>query len=238
MGVSAILDEILATVRKTPRATLVFDLDSTLLDNRPRQSRILREYGVANGLANLAASRPWQWGTWDLRVPMAAAGMTAHEIDTHIPLVRAFWRERFFTSEYCRDDVPIPGAPEFVQAALRAGAQVVYLTGRPEPMRPGTEHVLEQHGFPAPGAPGVTLLMKPRFEDHDDAFKVSAHAHVRQVGHVVAAFDNEPTHANDLFRSFPDATVVHLATDHSGRKVELLEAIRSIPDFRRDRSFG
>jgi len=48
---------------------------------------------------------------------------------------------------------------------------------------------------------------------------------------VVAVFDNEPTHVNDYRRRFPEATVVHLATDHSGRPVALLEGILSVPDF-------
>ena len=33
------------------RGVVVFDLDSTLLDNRPRQARILREFGAQNGIA-------------------------------------------------------------------------------------------------------------------------------------------------------------------------------------------
>ena len=37
-----------------PDAIVAFDLDSTLLDNRPRQAQILREYGEAHALAALA----------------------------------------------------------------------------------------------------------------------------------------------------------------------------------------
>jgi hypothetical protein len=52
------------------------------------------------------------------------------------------------------------------------------------------------------------------------------------MGQVIAAFDNEPMHANDYRRNFPEAKVIHLATDHSGRPVELLEGIVSVPNFR------
>jgi hypothetical protein len=48
---------------------------------------------------------------------------------------------------------------------------------------------------------------------------------------IVAAFDNEPTHDNAYKRSFPDAVVVHLDTDHSRRPVEVLADIPSIHDF-------
>jgi hypothetical protein len=102
-------------------------------------------------------------------------------------------------------------------------------------MRAGTLVALGRHGFPVPTAEGPTsvhLLMKPTLADDDDRFKAGAHAHVRTLGGVVAAFDNEPRHANDLARSFPEALVVHLATDHSGRDVPLDGAIPSIADFR------
>ena len=49
---------------------------------------------------------------------------------------------------------------------------------------------------------------------------------------MIAAFDNEPTHVNDYRRRFPGAVIVHLATDHSGRPVELDPAVISIPHFR------
>jgi hypothetical protein len=47
----------------------------------------------------------------------------------------------------------------------------------------------------------------------------------------VAAFDNEPTHANNYRAAFPHALVVHLATDDSGRPVTLADGIVSIRDF-------
>jgi len=48
---------------------------------------------------------------------------------------------------------------------------------------------------------------------------------------VACAFDNEPTHVNAYKRSFPEAAVVHLDTDHSRRPVEVLPEIPSIHDF-------
>jgi hypothetical protein len=89
---------------------------------------------------------------------------------------------------------------------------------------------LKRFKFALPG-PGVHLIMKPTFESNDDDFKRLAHARVEALGIVVAAFDNEPTHANDYRRRFPQATVVHLATDHSGRPVDLLDGVVSVPHF-------
>jgi hypothetical protein len=90
---------------------------------------------------------------------------------------------------------------------------------------------MRQHALALPDERQVHLFMKPELAGDDDAFKRDAHARLGQLGTVVAAFDNEPTHANDYRRKFPEATVIHLATDHSGRPVELMEGIVSIPHF-------
>ncbi len=82
-----------------------------------------------------------------------------------------------------------------------------------------------------PGEGRVHLIMKPTCAEHDDAFKREAHIGWARLGQVIAAFDNEPTHANDYQLKFPEATVIHLATDHSGRPVQLLEGVVSIPHF-------
>jgi hypothetical protein len=99
-------------------------------------------------------------------------------------------------------------------------------------MRAGTVSALKRCAFPVPDGQ-VRLIMKPTLYENDDAFKARAHAQIRELGTVVAAFDNEPSHANLYRQQFPQATVVHLATDHSGRPVSLLEGIVSIADFRR-----
>jgi hypothetical protein len=58
-----------------------------------------------------------------------------------------------------------------------------------------------------------------------------AHQLLEEMGTVLAAFDNEPTHVNDYATRFPNCVPVHLATDHSGRPVTLVERVISIPHF-------
>jgi hypothetical protein len=125
----------------------------------------------------------------------------------------------------------IQGAATFTHAVAGSGAHLVYVTGRHEAMRAGTEACMRQQGLPVPGEGRVHLLMKPHASDNDDAFKREAHARLGEWGTLIAAFDNEPTHANDYLRRFPQAQVIHLATDHSGRPVTLLEEIVSVPHF-------
>ena len=68
-----VLERVLARVRAMPGAVVVFDLDSTLLDNKPRQARILREFGTAHGIAALAAAR------FQISVPAAYCSLTGVE---------------------------------------------------------------------------------------------------------------------------------------------------------------
>jgi hypothetical protein len=216
-----------------PDGVAVFDLDSTLLDNRPRQARILREYGAWARLPALAGSRPEHWTSWDLGEAMRSAGATPAEVARHLPAARRFWGARFFTSAYCRDDRPVPGAPEFVREVLAAGAVVAYLTGRPVRMEAGTLESFRRFGFPVPEGDRVRLLMKPEAPLDDDEWKEVAAAQVGLLGPVVAAFDNEPAHVNGYALAWPGALCVHLDTDHSGRLIEVLARVPSVADFRR-----
>lgn len=211
---------------------VAFDLDSTLFDNRARQALIVREFGQANQVPELCGCQDRHWDSgWDMRAAMRNCGLSPARVEQLYASAKAFWQERFFTSRYCVEDTEIPGAGRFIDACLKATANVVYVTGRHEGMRDGTVSCLRRWGIAVPNGRTVHLLMKPTLQEDDDAFKRVAHEQLRAFGTVLAAFDNEPTHANDYRTKFPDAQVIHLATDHSGRKVELLDGIVSVPHF-------
>lgn len=226
------LTDVLARAKATgPKGVLAFDLDSTVFDNRARQVRILSEYGCFKNLAPLIASHVDHWKSgWDLKGAMMAAGMADAEAEQLYKEAKAFWAERFFTSEYCIEDTEIAGAAAFLHASVATGAQVVYVTGRHEAMRAGTVACLKKCGMPLPGGT-VSLLMKPTLKEDDDVYKRAAHQKLEQMGTVIAAFDNEPNHANDYARRFPQAAIIHLNTDHSGRTLELEPRIVTIPHF-------
>jgi beta-phosphoglucomutase-like phosphatase (HAD superfamily) len=228
-----ILGEALARARAgAPGAAAVFDLDSTILDNRPRQARILREYGEAAGLPALLGAAPEHWRGWDIEAALAAAGLPPDVARRHAEPALRFWAERFFTSAYCRLDVPVPGAPAFVRAVAAAGPSLAYVTARPARMEPGTLEVLSRFGFPLPEGRRVRLLMKRPDALPDDDWKALAQEEVERLGPVVLAFDNEPAHVNAYARAWPRAMVVHVDTNDSGRPVEVLAGVPSIADFR------
>lgn len=226
----ALLQQVVDRVRAHP-GLVVFDLDSTLLDNKTRQALIMAEYGRTHGVDALAGTRPEHWDSWDYRAAMRKAGLPADQVEDHVEAYRAWWKEHFFTSEYCRIDEAVPGAVPYVTALGALGARIYYVTGRQESMRAGTEESFERLGFLWPNGDDVQLWMKPSLDEEDDSFKARVHQKLETQGPPVAVFDNEPTHVNDYRRSFPEALVIHLATDHSRRPVRVDPEIPSIPDF-------
>jgi hypothetical protein len=231
-----VLTDILAAAQAAGAGGVVaFDLDSTLLDNRPRQAAIVRDFGNRHGIAALESFQPEHLVTgFDTREALARAGLDAEAITHWLPDLRKHWVERFFTSEACLQDVPIRGAAAYARKAHATGVQLVYLTARPERMRPGTEEVLRRFGFPLPG-PGVQLWLKPDDPSvTDETFKRSAHARLASLGRLVAAFDNEPGHVNDFRETFPDAEVVLVATGHSGRVSTLAPRVSVVPHLALD----
>jgi hypothetical protein len=213
------------------KGVLVFDLDSTVFDNRPRQARIVRELGAARGIPALEKCGVEQWSSgWDLKGALVNCGLSEEEAGRLYKDAKAFWGARFFTSKYCVDDVGVPGAAEFLNAVAATGVQLAYVTGRHEEMRAGTVECFKKCGMPVPDGL-VQLLMKPTASESDDDFKRVAHKQIASMGTLIAAFDNEPIHVNDYAEHFPEAMVVHLATDHSGRQVELNTRVISVPNF-------
>jgi hypothetical protein len=228
------LDAVLDDVAARPGALVVFDLDDTVFSTNDRHLRILREY------ADLVAAR----------APDAAALLRAVErerlryqiVDTArdagldealIKDLRDFWFARFFKNQYLLEDDVVPGAPAYCAEVAARGGALVYMTGRDEGMREGTERSFVRHGFPAPDGRGVRLILKPRFDTPDFAFKSETMARLREQGEVVASFENEPAHVN-LFRdAFPRARHFLLETKHSGKPVIAHPDAVKISDFRR-----
>lgn len=210
---------------------VLFDLDSTLLDNRPRSAVIMREYAGVHNQPLLSQASSEHFPTWSARDSMVLLGMKQADADLIVEDYLDFWSVRFFSSEYCKYDRDIAGAVRFVNAVRSVGGVVMYLTGRDESMREGTSSSLQLLGFPQPGTGDIRLIMKPRLSDSDDLYKQGELHALAASGGIAAAFDNEPSHINSYRAVFPEAICVHLDTDHSMRDVRLLDGIVSIKDF-------
>lgn len=229
-----VLERVAAAQEQPVPPLVVFGLDGTLYDNRPRTLHILMEYAdevrdespdVADALGTLNSERVQYLISDTLRE------CSLH----HAELVRdvtTFWRERFFADEYCGYDVPTAGAPEYVRAIHQAGAGIVYFSGRDVPgMLLGTVASLRDHEFPI-AEPGVELVLKPDATLGDEAFKRGSIGDLGRSGEIVGFFDNDPLTCNLAREAYPDAHVVLVETTRIPGSPETQAGIEPASDLR------
>lgn len=213
---------------------VVFDLDATVYDNRPRTLEILMEYReevldahpeVAHALATLTAEKV----EYLLSDTLRGCGVTNAPM---IAEITRYWHDRFFTDEYVKHDAPMEGAAEYVRACHEAGGVIVYLTGRDIPgMFLGTVASLRDCGFPI-GIAGTELVLKPDANLPDEAFKRGALPTLDRLGDLVAFFDNEPANCNLAKAMFPECLVVLLETQKVPYAPDPAEDVEIVSDFR------
>lgn len=212
---------------------VVFDLDGTLFDNRPRTCAIFHDLATSwdkdhpDIAARLRSVEPSQLA-YQVSDSLERLGITGEDL---VKEAFAFWRARFFADAHLRHDVEVPGAAAFAQGSYDRGATLVYLTGRDLPMMgAGTFASLRDVGFPV-GVVGTELVLKPRFEMPDSEFKRYEAPRLARIGAVVAAFDNEPENCNVFASQFPDADSVFVDTQHLDGAPALDPAVSVIGDF-------
>lgn len=235
MDAKTALTDVIARCRAEREASrtpvVVFDLDHTLFDNGPRTWQILTEFADTTRNDDLRRRLDGLDHTglpYLLSETLARVGV--HDEELHRQAL-AYWRDRFFTDDYQRYDVPLRGAVEFATETFHAGATLVYLSGRDAPgMLVGCAASLRQHKFPV-GVAHTTIVLKPDFETSDLDFKTDAVEYIHGLGTVVASFDNEPGNCNLFRRRWPDALTVFVKTQHAPNPPVLADGVVTIEDF-------
>ena len=218
-----------------PPPVLVFDLDGTLMDNRPRSAAILREIGALWSSRHPDAAERLRGASPDslaylLKDSLRLLGVTAHEL---VAEAEEYWKSRFFKDEHLVHDVAIEGAVDFARDVYGRGATLVYLTGRDLPhMGLGTFRSLRDLGFPI-GVAGTEVILKPNAEMPDEAFKRGVAPALRRIGKVIAAFDNEPGNCNVFLEAYPACASVLVDTQHMPGAPALASGVHVIASFSR-----
>ena len=220
--------------RNEQTPVVVFDLDGTLMDNRPRTLAILRElaeelraeqHGSADRLAKAEADQL----AYLLGDSMRQIGIEHPELVTR---AEGYWKSRFFTDDYLKHDVAVEGSVELAKACYEAGAVLVYFTGRDLPlMGIGSFQSIRDLGFPI-GVVGTELVCKPDAAIPDETFKRAEGPKIARVGRVVAAFDNEPGNCNAFLEMNPEADIVFVDTQHLPGAPPLDPRVSIIGDLR------
>ncbi len=240
---------ILAKVQEACRARVkhggkpikvVFDLDSTIFDVKPRTLRIWKEFAQTKEARKISpALADWSLGLqahsllYTLEESARANGVPVPEAEAKEFLREAFryWRQRFFSHHYITMDHPTLGAVEYVSRVVDAGAVAVYLTGRDWPgMGKGTQMMLEYCGFPVDPR-SSELFMKPNSGLDDAEFKDEALRDLRKNGDVVALFDNEPANFHVFEKNFPEAWLVFYHSNCSTKEAKPVKRLYRIDNF-------
>lgn len=236
---NAVLARVVERCRYVPGVTagpppvVVFDLDGTLMDNRPRTVRILQELAhelrsEAHSAAEVLAATRSEELAYLLGDSLKKLGLEHPELLTR---AEAFWKQRFFSDDYLKHDIAIEGAVTFARACYDAGAVIVYFTGRDLPfMGLGSFQSLRDLGFPI-GIVGTELVCKPDAKIPDEQFKRAEGPKIARVGRIVAAFDNEPGNCNAFLEMAPESEVVFVDTQHLPGAPPLHSKVHVLGDF-------
>lgn len=219
---------------------VVFDLDSTIFDVKPRTLRILKEFGATKEAKKISGHlADWTQTlescsllyTLEERARASDTPGSDEEKRAFFTEAMSFWWKRFFTNSYLAHDRPSYGAVEYVNRVVDAGAKVIYLTGRDWPgMSRGTKSSLRFCGFPLDGEVSE-LYMKPTAGLDDAEFKDEVLREIRVDSDVIALFDNEPANFYVFEKNFPDAMLVFMHSNCSSKPAKPVRRVYKISDF-------
>lgn len=206
------LDTVLSAAR--PGTVVVFDLDSTLIDNRMRQTAILRAWASREGIPQLEGLWPEHFQEWNLESALRRAGAPdAHHLARR---AKEVWRTEFWSDDALRFDLAIPGAARYVRAVHQRGATVLYV-GRRDTQQEGTLETLARLGFPVDERAHLLCdHVEGGGRDEGDQAWQATLATANEFGIVVGAFENEGPRADLLRARWPEAHVVYVRTDGPG----------------------
>lgn len=244
-----VLDAIVEQVNRESRARIrgggkpvkvIFDLDSTIFDVKPRSLRILKEFAqtkraheISSEIAEWSLSLPGFKLLYTMEESARANNIPGGEPKAKEYMKEAFryWLDRFFTHQYVTMDHPTPGAVDYANRIVDAGGTAVYLTGRDWPgMGRGTVAMLEHFGFPV--HPSVAeMILKPYAGLDDSEFKDEALRELRITSSAVALFDNEPANFHVFEKNFPEAWLVFYHSNCSTKEARTVNKIYRIENF-------
>lgn len=219
-----ILENIRAKHQVGQKTLAVFDLDSTLFDVSPRLERILLDFAAIRWnqkrfpqqvplLKNIKALHT----DWGIQNALVRAGLDGHHPEFQAA-IHDYWKKSFFSNHYLQFDVPTEGAVEYVQAVYKAGADIVYLTGRDVArMGEGSLHVLKQWDFPVEKS-RAELVLKPDKKMDDALFKLDWFKEALQKDYQkIYFFENEPVNIVPMVEQKTPVEIIFLDTTHAGK---------------------
>lgn len=165
---------------------VIFDIDNTLVDTRHRTHAAAQAFAnkhpSGSSLASSLASIPFDKVGYDAKQTGQCLGLSSS-------MTRAFqrhWNQFFWDPANFKHDRPIRQTVQLARQAKAHGAEVFYLTGRIEQLKPATLSQLRQLGLP--DANETHLLCKPGLKVATASFKQQTVQNMLAKGHDIGWF--------------------------------------------------
>lgn len=187
----------------SPGALVLFDIDSTIMDTAPRNFAILEEAAQELPfLQGIPGKMRLEDMGWNICRDVQHFCLLTEEQETQL---YDFWKKRFFFDPWIGYDTPYEGVKELLHW-LHGQCGIVYLTGRDSLyMEEATVASFRKHDLPCDDK--TVFIFKPSQDIPDLPFKKEAFKHIKTLGQVVLAIENEPANANAMHEAFPEAAV-------------------------------
>lgn len=127
------LKQIQELTTTTQSPVVIFDLDDTLFYSSSRSIIIFKE--MINDAELKQKYQPQLSKIADIKESQIEYSIRDTFLNAGIKNTKfleealTFWKARFFTNEYVKEDSPVEGGAEFVLSLQSRGAKIVYLTG-------------------------------------------------------------------------------------------------------------
>lgn len=179
---------VLAQVRQQSASgvhpRVVFDIDDTLTDSRARTLAFAKAYDHQHGTTRFSGLC-----LADIQFPPTELAQKAGLSGADLNDFMSGWEDYFFSIPAMKEDEPIAPMVELAKEAAAAGAEVVFLTGRPEEQRSETLSELERLKLPQ-SLTDHLFMSKPG--DKAD-FKVKLLSQWAKAGQALGFFITEST---------------------------------------------
>jgi phosphoglycolate phosphatase-like HAD superfamily hydrolase len=229
------LQQRLETIDTSERPQIILDIDDTLIDCRYRKHQVFRDFLQQ---PHILAEFPLE----SERLILLNREDVCYRIEDNLNKVSIqskefakaifqFWKAHYFTYPYLIHDQAFPGAVNFVQRLEKLGVRVIYLTGRDRKnMEQGTLTALQNLGFPVDGS-HIHFYFKPDIGMEDHLFKISVLDHIKQLGPVLAALENELPNLNAMADKFSDALMYWRPTLYAPNPPPPHERVKFLREF-------
>lgn len=205
-----IIHELGVRAARGENVAIVWDIDGTIADTRPRMLAALHAYGRTE----LRLS--------DLRDTAPHTTTVIQEFGLDARRFTSIWNRVFWDGQRFKDDLPIPEVADRMRLAAKLGIKNVVLTGRNTELAGESAAFLRMHAIP------FTMLLCKRYSEKTVPVKVAKLDALQASGlHVGGFVTDAAQEVAGLERGLPGRSPTCIVVAAQGRPIHGAEGLRA-----------